>query len=180
MLPEWAEASPGRREHMARVSELLGSWARSLALGAAEETRWRSLGFLHDSLRDERPEALRPRVPVALRDLPRPLLHGPAAAERIRVEGVVDGELLRAVAYHTVGDRCFGVMGRALYAADFLEPGRDFLPEWRAELRARMPDGLDDVVFEVVRARIANLFQRGTNVLPQTIAFWNTLVSERA
>lgn len=180
VLPEWSVSSPGRREHMARVADLLGGWAATLELGSEEESRWRSVGFLHDALRDENPDALRQRVPVALRDLPGPLLHGPAASERIRVEGVLDGELLRAVAFHTVGDPAFGAMGRALYAADFLEPGRSFLPEWRQELRALMPHGLDDVVFEIVRARVRNLVERGTSVWPRTIAFWNTLVEERS
>lgn len=180
VLPEWSVSSPDRRDHMTRVAELLGDWAATLELGSEEETRWRSLGFLHDALRDEAPDVLRPRVPASLRDLPGPLLHGPAAAERIRVEGVLDGELLRAVAFHTVGDPAFGVMGRALYAADFLEPGRHFLPEWRAELRALMPEGLDDVVLEIVGARLRNLVERGTSVSPRTIAFWNRLVEERS
>ena len=96
------------------------------------------------------------------------------------MEGLLDGEILRAVAYHTVGHPAFGVLGRALYAADFLEPGRTFRPEWRADLRQRMPADLDDVVFTVARARIANLVERGMPMLSQTIGFWNALVSERS
>ena len=179
-LPAWAVAGPERREHMGRVADLLGSWAETLGLSADERTRWRSVGNLHDVVRDERADLLRERVPVALRHLPDPLLHGPAAAERLRVEGLLDGELLRAVAYHTVGDPAFRVLGRALYAADFLEPGRTFRAEWRADLRERMPADLDDVVFAIVRARIANLVERCAPMLPQTIRFWNALVSERS
>jgi 2-amino-4-hydroxy-6-hydroxymethyldihydropteridine diphosphokinase len=79
-----------------------------------------------------------------------------------------------------VGDPSFGALGRALYAADFLEPGRSFLPEWRADLRARMPGDLDDVVLEIARARIANLLGRRASVLPRTLDFWNALVAERS
>jgi len=174
-LPEWAVATDRRRAHMERVRDLLDAWATELGLEEEDRIRWRSVGLLHDALRDEDPERLRVRVPPSLRSLPGPLLHGPAAAERLRVDGVLDGELLRAVAYHTVGDAAFGRLGRALYAADFLEPGRDFLPEWRAELRGRMPEELDRVVFEIARARIANLVERGSPVHERTIGFWNAL-----
>lgn len=179
-LPDWAVVEEGRVEHMARVSTLLGSWAEEHGLAAMEQVRWRSVGYLHDVLRDEDPRVLRERVPVALRAFPDLLLHGPAAAEHLRVAGVLDGEFLSAVAFHTVGDASFGRLGRALYAADFLEPGRSFLPEWRAGLRARMPRDLDDVVVEIARARIANLVDRGQSVSWQTVSFWNTLVAERS
>jgi len=155
-------------------------WAGGLSLGEDDQTRWSAAGSLHDSLRDEEPEILRARVSPEVNDLPGPLLHGPAAAERLRIEGVLDGELLAAVAYHTVGDESFGRLGRALYAADFLEPGRSFLPELRQELRARMPAELDQVVFEIVRVRVANLVERGSPMLPRTVRFWNQLTEERA
>lgn len=178
-LPSWAVVSDQRRAHMGRVADVLGGWSDTLGLGPSERARWRAVGFLHDVLRDEDPSVLRERVPPAERDLPGPLLHGPAGAERLRVEGVLDGELLAAVAFHTVGDVSFGRFGRALYAADFLEPGRSFLADWRAELRGRMPAELDDVVFEIVRARVMKLVERGEGVRPRTLEFWNHLVKER-
>jgi HD superfamily phosphohydrolase YqeK len=177
-LPDWAVADDARRAHMTRVAELLESWAGELGLPDEERRRWRSLGYFHDALRDADPAELRPRVPPAFQDWPDPLLHGPAVAERLRMEGVDDGELLLAVAFHTVGDPRLGRMGRALYAADFLEPGRTFLPDWREQLRRRMPDALDHVVREIARARIGNLLDRRAPVLPRTIDFWNRLVEE--
>lgn len=179
-LPDWAEATDDRRAHMERVAALLDAWAESLGLGDEERGRWRAAGHLHDSLRDADPDTLRPRVPPALRELPDALLHGPAAAERLRVDGVEDGELLSAVAFHTVGSPHFGRLGRALYAADFLEPGRPYRPDWRAELRGRMPDELDDVVREILRSRIVHRLERGDPVLARTIDFWNRLSEEQA
>lgn len=178
-LPEWAVASEERRAHMQRVTDLLGAWADQLGLDEVERARWRAAGNLHDALRDEDPEELRARVPPALRELPGPLLHGPAAAERLRVDGVDDGELLAAVSFHTVGSAGFGRLGRALYAADFLEPGRPFRPDWRAELRGRMPAALDDVVVEIVRSRIIHRLEGGGRILPRTVDFWNRLVEDR-
>lgn len=165
---------------MARVADLMGAWAASAGLGTADVVRWRAAAHLHDALRDADPEVLRPRLPPELQRLEAPLLHGPAAAERLRIDGVEDGELLSAVAYHTVGSPDFGRLGRALYAADFLEPGRTFLPEWRAELRSRMPGELDEVVFEILGARLRHRVERGGRILPRTLDFWNRLVEERA
>lgn len=177
-LPDWAVAGPERRDHMERVAKLLGTWADALDLGADEAARWRAAGFLHDALRDADPEVLRPRVPPALAALPGALLHGPAAAELLRVDGVDDGEILRAIACHTVGSADFGRLGRALYAADFLEPGRPYLPDWRAELRGRMPGELDAGVGEIVRARIRHRLDLGQPILSRTLDFWNRLVEE--
>jgi HD superfamily phosphohydrolase YqeK len=175
-LPEWADASDRRREHMSRVATLMDEWAAGLDLSAHDRTRWRALGYLHDMLRDAPIDELRDRVPPGLRDLSGQILHGPAAAERLRIDGVLDGELLRAVAYHTAGHPSLGAMGRALYVADFLDPGRRFLPEWRAGLRDRMPGALDTVTREVVGARIRNLVEHGSDVLEDTFRFWNSLV----
>jgi 2-amino-4-hydroxy-6-hydroxymethyldihydropteridine diphosphokinase len=163
---------------MERVADLLTSWSRELGLDEEAQLRWRAIGFLHDALREASPEELRGCVPPALRDLPGLVLHGPAAAERLRSAGVTDAEVLDAVAYHTIGAPSLGQLGRALYAADFLEPGRPFLPEWRASLRARMPWELDAVTREVLGARIRHLVEKGSELLPQTIAFWNVMASE--
>ena len=170
--------SPGRHAHMARVSELLGEWADALELSDWERCRWRAAGFLHDALREVAPDVLRQKVPPERASLPEPILHGPAVAERLRVHGVLDGELLSAVAYHTVGHASLGTLGRALYAADFLEPGRAFMPEWRAALRARMPTELDAVTRDIVSARVRHIVDCGLALLPDTVSFWNALVTE--
>lgn len=178
VLPPWAEATPPRREHMARVSGLMEGWARRLTLPEGERTRWLAAAWLHDALRNADPETLRRRVPPPMAMLPGPLLHGPAAAERLRLDGVDDGELLHAVTYHTLGHEGFGPLGRALYAADFLEAGRDLLNDWRAGLRARCPEDLDTVVREILGARIAYVVGRGGALRPETVAFWNRVAGE--
>jgi HD superfamily phosphohydrolase YqeK len=177
-LPPWAEAGERRVEHMRRVAELLDGWARASGHGDEERGRWRAAGMLHDVLREADPERLAPAVAPELRDLPSSLLHGPAAAARLREEGVADAELLEAIAYHTIGRPGLGLLGRMLYAADFLEPGRTFEAEWRADLRARMPGDLDAVLPVVVAARIEHLISSGSRARAETLAFWNTLAEE--
>lgn len=177
-LPAWAQAGPSRREHMDRVASLLREWGSALDLPGEERVRWAAAAYLHDALRDAEPESLRAGVAPGLSRLPGLLLHGPAAAGRLWAEGVRDGELLGAVSYHTLGHRDFRLLGRALYAADFLEPGRDLLNEWRGELRRRMPGDLDRVTRDVLGARIAYLVGRGSTLRPETVAFWNALAVE--
>ncbi len=177
-LPGWAAVSDDRFAHLNRVAELLDSWASALELDARERERWRAGGYLHDALRDADPAGLRARLPPSLARLPDLVLHGPAAAERLRIDGVMDGELLHAVAYHTIGHPGFGTLGRALYAADFLEPGRTFEVEWREALRARMPDELDSVVREILAGRIRYLVGGGIDLLLPTVDFWNALVGQ--
>jgi len=175
VLPKWADVSPARREHIRRVVALVDAWAVQLGVDDVDRRRWRAAAWLHDALRDAAPIGLRLLVPEWARDLPDPLLHGPAAAARLAADGVDDQEVLDAVAYHTIGHPSLGRLGRAVYLADFLEPGRTFEPEWRASLRARMPDAFDEVLREVVAARIAHLLQTGRRIRPETVAFWNAI-----
>ena len=169
-LPEWARAGEKRRAHIGRVAALMGEWAQGLGLSEDERTRWLATGWLHDVLREAPPEELRPLVPPAFRDLPGKLLHGPAAAERLA--GEADAEMLEAIRYHTLGSGRFGRLGRALYLADFLEPGRRYEPEWTASLRARMPHEMDAVMREVVRARVQHVTESGSTLHPETRALY--------
>ena len=147
-LPEWAVAEPGRREHMERVADLLDTWAERLGHGDDERARWRAAGYLHDALRDASPDDL--RILVSDADLiPDALLHGPAAAERLRAEGVTDEELLDY----------FGIDTNKV----------------REKTRKQE---LDAVVMDVARERIRNLVHRGLPLNPRTVAFWNLLVEE--
>src|SRR5690606_17933318 len=102
-LPPWAEAGKARREHVARVAELLDGWARAEGIPREERRRWRAAGILHAVLREAAPTDLRRDLPPEWRDLPDSLLHGPAGAVRLRDAGVRDAEFLHAIAYHTVG-----------------------------------------------------------------------------
>lgn len=177
-LPDWSRAGEARRGHVARVSELMGRWADELGLGAHERGRWRAAGLLHDALRDADPELLRMVVPEEMGTLPAKLLHGPAAAERLRREGVDDDLFLRAIAYHTLGHPSFDRLGRALYLADYLEPGRESMPEDTDDLRSRCPEGMDDVIREVASRRIGRLLDMKKALRTETVAFWNGVVSD--
>jgi len=175
-LPEWAQAIEVRREHMARVSHLLRRWAEQRGEADQEVVRWVALGYLHDMMRDGDPAAMRAMVDPAFASLADKALHGPAAAVRLRECGVEDDELVHAVEYHTLGSRGFRDLGKALYAADFLEPGRKTEGEWQAGLRERLPFELEAVVREIAGARIAYMIERGRPVRAETTDFLKSMV----
>lgn len=179
-FPDWTVAGPERRAHARRVADLMATWAAAMGLPRDEADRWCAVGILHDTLRDEEPERLRGTLPREGAGLPDSLLHGPAAAARLRDEGVRDEELLRAIAHHSTGHPDFGPMGRFLYMADFLEPGRRFRAEWRAGLRERAPHEPEAVLREVIRARIAWALERGLAIRPETVELWNEVLPPEA
>lgn len=179
-LPSWARMKSSRRKHAVRVAGLLGEWAEARGLGEDDRRRWTAAGHLHDALKDEDPESLRTVVPPAQRELPAPVLHGPAVAARLREEGVEDRSLLRAVAWHTLGHPELDALGGAVYAADFLEPGRDLRNRWRARLRDRMPEELETVVRKILKARLEHLIEKGRPIRPETIGFWNRIAGGKS
>lgn len=175
-LPNWSVVSPARIRHMARVADLLAEWAGAYRLSEEETLRWRAAGMLHDALREADERVLVVRLPSELADLPPDAMHGPVAAERLREEGVEDEDFLHALAYHTIGHPKLDRLGRALYAADFLEPGRKRREEERAELRRLIPRDPARVLVEVARVKIGRMLEERLPMRTETCEFWNVLL----
>ena len=154
----------------------MDEWAGRAKLPDDDRARWRAAGLLHDALRDAEFDDLRPLVNDELADKPGKMLHGPAAAERLRREGVTDEPLLLAIAWHTLGHPGFDTLGKALYLADYTEPGRDYESADLARKRERVPVELDAVLREVAVARIGRSLEKGRPLLRQTVGFWNALL----
>lgn len=159
-LPAWAVVTPARRAHIERVVALLNSWADMMEVVPRERERWARAGWLHDALRDA--------------PLPDARAHGPAAADRAAADGERDRGVLDAVRFHTIGSSDWDDVGRMLYLADFLEPGRT-LPDG-AELARRVPNERDAVLEEVARRRLEWIIRSGWQLPDATVAFWNQLV----
>jgi HD superfamily phosphohydrolase YqeK len=90
-------------------------------------------------------------------------------------EGEVDPGVLSAVRYHSVGWSEWDDVGRMLYLADYLEPGRDFPIRERAELIERVPRDTDAVLCEVAQRRIETLRKAGLEPLAISVAFLESL-----
>lgn len=164
-LPEWAQVSADRRAHIERVVALLNHWADAMHSDAKERARWLRAGWLHDALRD---------APVD-----DPFAHGPAAADRAAATGERDRGVLDAVRYHTVGSADWDDVGRMLYLADFLEPGRPYDRADRPELARRVPAERDAVLRQVAQRRIEWVLRSSWPLPVETVAFWNSLVGRR-
>jgi HD superfamily phosphohydrolase YqeK len=80
------------------------------------------------------------------------------------------------VRYHSVGLAEWDMVGRILYCADYLDPGRAFQREERAELTERLPDDISGVLREVARSRLIHTVKSGWPILDPTLRFWNSLV----
>ena len=69
---------------MARVAALLREWGEIRGDDPRDVERWTAAGYLHDVLRDADPVELRGALSVPLDHLPDEVIHGPAAADRLR------------------------------------------------------------------------------------------------
>jgi HD superfamily phosphohydrolase YqeK len=163
VLPDWAVVTAERRAHIERVAGLLAQWAATLGVPAAEAERWRRAAWLHDALRD---------APAVTE-----LEHGPRCADRLARDGERDRGVLDAVRYHSLGYVGWDDVGRMLYLADYLEPGRRFDALLRTALRERMPGEHGAVLREVARRRIEWVLRSSWTLKPETVEFWNALVS---
>lgn len=170
-LPGWASVGERRRAHIERVTALLLQWADAMGLDADERAAWRDAGLWHDALRDAPEETL--RALASMPDAPAELLHGPAAAARLEAEGETRTAVLDAIRWHTVGSPRWERVGRALFMADFLEPGRKFSRADRAFLAAQVPGDFEGVFRQVVRARLEWVLREGHALFPETVALWN-------
>lgn len=174
-LPAWAEIGPERRAHVERVAALAARWADRMRVSPAEGERWLHAVWLHDALRDAAPASLERWAGDA--PVPGSLRHGPASAARAAAEGETDRGILDAVRYHSIGWAEWDLVGRVLYCADYLEPGRTFGRERRAELAERFPDDPERVLLAVARERLAHIVESGWPLVDPTVRFWNSLVA---
>jgi HD superfamily phosphohydrolase YqeK len=157
------------------VAELAGRWAQEMDVPEGERQRWLRAVWLHDALRDAPEDELRRWAPDATG--PEELRHGPASAARAKTEGETDRGVLDAVRYHSIGLAEWDMVGRILYCADYLEPGRKYAREWRAELAERLPSQPAAVLREVAQARVGHMVSSGRPLLEPTVRFWNSLVA---
>jgi HD superfamily phosphohydrolase YqeK len=177
-LPEWAVVTPERLDHIRRVAELAADWAERMGVPDSERNRWLRAVWLHDALRDATAAELEKWA--AGTPGPPELRHGPASAAHAKAEGETDRGVLDAVRYHSLGLAEWDMVGRILYCADYLEPGRQFQQDERARLAERLPADPGGVLREVARSRLTHLIRSGWPILEPTVRFWNSLVGTGA
>jgi predicted HD superfamily hydrolase involved in NAD metabolism len=162
----------------------VGRTAKDLAgaLGLSGEKAF-TAGILHDYARELREaslleEARRRRLPVdRILQVHPVLLHGPVGAELVREDlGIEDPEILEAIRCHTCGGESIGSLARIVYAADIIEPSRDFpgVEELRRQVRENFQTGL----IRVVESTMNYVLRQRYLLHPDTLWFWNELIQE--
>jgi HD superfamily phosphohydrolase YqeK len=74
-----------------------------------------------------------------------------------------------------VGHGRWDDVGKMLYLADFLEPGRKSRRKQRAQLAKRVPRDPDGVLRQILAHQISSRVRRQRPVNARTIEFWNSL-----
>lgn len=105
------------------------------------------------------------------------LLHGRAGAMFLKQNyGVENNEILEAVRYHTFGKENLGILGKIVYVADKIEPGR---PQVTKEYTENLlKKNINELVIAVVEENIEYLHKEGKRVMPQTEIFLHSLIQE--
>lgn len=133
-------------------------------------------GYGHDLARElSREELLREaerlRILVDDRERQHPiLLHGPVAAAWM-AEGRVGGEAAwEAIRFHTTAAPGLSALGKALFVADGVEPGREY--PGRAELELLSYEDLDRGYGRLLAETLQYLAKKGLEPHPRMVQAW--------
>lgn len=159
--------------HSVFTAEYLASFAEEIGVDHDDAV---TAGLLHDCCRgmpkDELlAEARQRRLPLSEVQLEKPvLLHGPVAAACCREHFNISDDVHEAIYWHTAGRPGLGLLGQALYMADFAEPTRRFPEAGEARVRLRK-EGFDAALRYVAAMKVE--FNRDKRVKdPNTEAFY--------
>jgi len=169
--------TPPRYEHSVRVAVL----ARDLCLRfGIEPCDGYLAGIAHDMCKSGKERWLLSLVsqdgdPVIGIELDKPaLLHGRAAAVLLAAEfGVTDRSILDAVRHHTFGAPDMDALGKIVFVADKIEPGRTGLDPGKR--RKILDSDLDGMTRLVLQDNIQYLEARGKPVSPVTLLMLESL-----
>jgi len=172
-----AALSAGRARHSRGVAALA---AELCGRNGVEPSRGLVAGLSHDLCKElplEEQRELAGRSPYfgGRAGLLGPeLLHGPAAAYLLaRDFGLDEGDILEAVAYHTVGRPDMGKLDIIVYCADKIEPGRAHVDDAFRQRCLALPPS--QMLLAVMENTMAWLNSKGRVVVPETLLLYNSL-----
>ena len=170
--------SKSRYEHSIRTAKT----AKKMCSLYGEDCKKGSLiGIAHDMCKNFDEESL---ISLALKDgkglsvieKSKPsLLHGRAAAVTLREQfGIVDEDMIEAVANHTFGCCNMCNLAKILFVADKIEPGREHITS--SYIKKLLKQNLDDVIKTVLDDNISFLKKKGKKVAPETEMLYASLL----
>lgn len=96
------------------------------------------------------------------------LLHAKLSAVYAKEKyGVMDEEILSAIACHTTGKPAMTTLEKIVYIADFIEPNRDVLPDMDI-IRQEAYTDLDFCLLHILRNSMNHLCKKGAVIDPLT------------
>lgn len=173
--------SKHRYEHVLAVAEV----SRELAgLNGCLPEKAYITGLLHDCAKHMTDEELlkvchRENIPISEAEYGNvQLLHAKVGAYLAKEKyGMQNKELLDAVRYHTTGCPGMSVLGKIIFVADFIEPGRTNLPLLKEKRQMAYKD-LDKAFFMILEGQLTYL--NGTNQVidPMTKKTYDYYITE--
>lgn len=167
---------PKTLHHVLGVTELMLKVAPHIGISIEDAA---AAGLLHDLCKPLKRNAMiaaAERYNLTINDTQREkpqLLHGPVAAEEAKRELNVESEdVYEAIFYHTTGKPGLGLVGQALYFADFSEPNRTY--EGSTEARALLSaEGFTKALLYAADAKLTHIQSKAhIDPLTQTFNDW--------
>lgn len=175
------QLSKHRYEHVLAVAEV----SRELAKGAGclPEKAYVA-GLLHDCAKYMTDEELLEvcktnNIPVSEAEAKNvQLLHAKVGAHLAKTKyGMRNEELLDAITYHTTGRPGMSALGKIVFVADFIEPGRKNLPRLE-EKRQMARQDLEKAFFMILEDQLSYLNACGQVIDPMTQKTYDYYVTE--
>jgi nicotinate-nucleotide adenylyltransferase len=169
--------SPARYAHSLRVARLSAELCERFGV---DSKLGNLAGIAHDMCKTATEKwllslAVRDGYPVNALEREKPsLLHGRAAAVLLRDDfGVTDESVLGAVRHHTFGAPGLDALGKIVFVADKVEPGRtDYDEARRSKILAQDLSGMTSLV---LTDNIQYLEMKGKSVSLETLAMFEEL-----
>ncbi len=169
-----------RFEHSVRVAETASKLCKRFGI---DKKKGYLSGIAHDICKDMEPSslssfALRDGKGITEAEKEKPsLMHGRAAAVLLREKfGVVDNDVIQAVACHTLGGVGLSPLARIIYVADKIEPCR---PQSTEEYRDRLFSmTISSMTLAVLEENMRYLKAKGAMIAEQSLDFRSELKKE--
>lgn len=141
-------------------------------------------GLLHDIMKDAPKEEMlqtMERFGIILTDIEKnapKLWHAMAGACFVRRQlDIEDGEIIRAIRYHTTARKNMSLLEKILYLADFTSADRDY--PGVEDMRKAVEQGLEKAMTEALSFTITDLVGEGNPIHPDTFEAYNQIALQR-
>ena len=91
--------------------------------------------------------------------------------------GIMDGDILSAIYYHTTGHEDMPLLTKIIYLSDLIEPGRN-IPDLE-ELRLLAQKDIDEALIRAINSTISHVLSKGSILDCDTVMARNFLVQEK-